>query len=162
MIDVVIEGWLLLLPESKRQILSRNGEFDELMFQANMAIHALTLSNHRQFSALALNPVERISSCLSNAPDNCFCTSVGYETIHTARCLQAIEAQIRLISLQILSDWSEVGCRSTSDQNEPWVYQIALKGLAAGTNDCARDPNHCTRGTGKILPESPLYSVSGH
>ncbi len=40
MIDVVIEGWLLLLPESKRQILSRNGEFDELMFQANMAIHA--------------------------------------------------------------------------------------------------------------------------
>jgi len=101
MIDVVIEGWLLLLPESKRQILSRNGEFDELMFQANMAIHALTLSNHRQFSALALNPVERISSCLSNAPDNCFCTSVDYETIHTARCLQAIEAQIRLISLPI-------------------------------------------------------------
>ena len=40
MIDVVIEGWLLLLPESKRQILSRDGEFDELMFQANMGIHA--------------------------------------------------------------------------------------------------------------------------
>jgi hypothetical protein len=40
MMDVVIEGWWLLLPESKRQILSRNGEFDELMFQANMAVHA--------------------------------------------------------------------------------------------------------------------------
>lgn len=39
-VDTVIEGWLLLLPESKRQILSRDGEFDELMFQANMAIHA--------------------------------------------------------------------------------------------------------------------------
>jgi hypothetical protein len=40
MMDVVIEGWWLLLPESKRQILSTNGEFDELMFQANMAVHA--------------------------------------------------------------------------------------------------------------------------
>lgn len=39
-VDTVIDGWLLLLPESKRQIFSRNGQFDELMFQANMAIHA--------------------------------------------------------------------------------------------------------------------------
>lgn len=40
MVDTVIEGWLLLLPKSKCQILSKNGESDEMMFQANMAIHA--------------------------------------------------------------------------------------------------------------------------
>lgn len=40
MVDTVIEGWLLLLPKSKRQLLSATGEFDELMFQANMALHA--------------------------------------------------------------------------------------------------------------------------
>ncbi|KEF53212.1 uncharacterized protein A1O9_10660 [Exophiala aquamarina CBS 119918] len=39
-VDAVIDGWMLLLPKSKRQILSKNGEFDEIMFQANMAIHA--------------------------------------------------------------------------------------------------------------------------
>lgn len=67
----------------------------------NLPLPRLTLSNHRQFSALALNPVERISSCLSNAPDSCVCSTVDYETIHTARCLQSIEAQIRLLSLPI-------------------------------------------------------------
>lgn len=40
MVDTVIEGWLLLLPKSKKQLLSKTGEFDELMFQAHMALHA--------------------------------------------------------------------------------------------------------------------------
>lgn len=59
------------------------------------------VSNHRQFSELAFNPLERISSCSPKPPDNCSCAAVEYETIHTARCLQSIEAQIRLLALPI-------------------------------------------------------------
>lgn len=39
-VDVVISGWLLLLPDSKKQILSKSGDIDELMFQAQMGVHA--------------------------------------------------------------------------------------------------------------------------
>lgn len=40
-VDSIIEGWLLLLPESKRDIFSADGQIDELLFQAMMALHAL-------------------------------------------------------------------------------------------------------------------------
>jgi hypothetical protein len=40
-IDSIIEGWLLLLPESKKDIFSVDGQVDELIFQAMMALHAL-------------------------------------------------------------------------------------------------------------------------
>lgn len=39
-VDAVVDGWLLLLPESKRSVLSKDGEIDELMFFAHMTIHA--------------------------------------------------------------------------------------------------------------------------
>lgn len=39
-VDAVIDGWMLLLPDSKRQIVSKTGEVDELMYQAHMAVHA--------------------------------------------------------------------------------------------------------------------------
>lgn len=39
-VDSIIEGWLLLLPESKRDIFSADGQVDELIFQAMMALHA--------------------------------------------------------------------------------------------------------------------------
>jgi hypothetical protein len=37
---VATEGWLLLLPESKRSTNLKDGERDELMFQAHMTMHA--------------------------------------------------------------------------------------------------------------------------
>lgn len=39
-IDAIIDGWLLLLPDLKREIVSKTGEVDEHMFEAHMAIHA--------------------------------------------------------------------------------------------------------------------------
>ncbi|EGR49653.1 uncharacterized protein TRIREDRAFT_3605 [Trichoderma reesei QM6a] len=39
-VDSITEGWLLLLPESKRDIFSADGQVDELIFQAMMALHA--------------------------------------------------------------------------------------------------------------------------
>jgi hypothetical protein len=37
---IATEGWLLLLPESKRSANLKNGERDELMFQAHMTMYA--------------------------------------------------------------------------------------------------------------------------
>lgn len=39
-IDAVVDGWLLLLPESKQSVMNKSGEIDELLFYANMALHA--------------------------------------------------------------------------------------------------------------------------
>lgn len=39
-VDAIIDGWLLLLPDSKRDGFSKSGEVDELIFQATMALHA--------------------------------------------------------------------------------------------------------------------------
>lgn len=39
-LDVVVDGWLLLLPESKRHVMSGDGTIDELMFQAHKGVHA--------------------------------------------------------------------------------------------------------------------------
>ncbi|KAJ5930169.1 hypothetical protein N7466_005662 [Penicillium verhagenii] len=37
--DSILNGWLLLLPKNRKQVMSRTGEIDELMFQAHMLIH---------------------------------------------------------------------------------------------------------------------------
>lgn len=39
-VGVMIEGWFLLLPESKRQVMGKDGIIDELMFQAHMGANA--------------------------------------------------------------------------------------------------------------------------
>lgn len=40
-VDAIIDGWLLLLPACKREIITgKDGVVDELMFQAHMALHA--------------------------------------------------------------------------------------------------------------------------
>jgi hypothetical protein len=39
-VDAIIDGWFLLLPKSKKEVLSEGNVVDELMFQAQMAVHA--------------------------------------------------------------------------------------------------------------------------
>lgn len=39
-VDAMIHGWLLLLPDSKRPLMSEDGEIDELLFYTHMAVHA--------------------------------------------------------------------------------------------------------------------------
>ncbi|KAK8112579.1 hypothetical protein PG984_013105 [Apiospora sp. TS-2023a] len=108
-IDTVIDGWLHLLPESKREVMSESGEIDELMFQAHMLVHTLvttnmhiqptsaTLTVHRPFSKLLFHPLETMSSCTTYPSDE----PIAQESliVHTTRCLRAIEAQVRLLAL---------------------------------------------------------------
>jgi len=37
--DSILNAWLLLLPKNRKQVMSKNGEIDELMFQAHQLIH---------------------------------------------------------------------------------------------------------------------------
>lgn len=37
--DSIIDGWLLLLPKHKREVMRRNGDIDEMLFQAHLLIH---------------------------------------------------------------------------------------------------------------------------
>ncbi|KAK6836826.1 hypothetical protein PG987_007321 [Apiospora arundinis] len=96
-IDTVIDGWLHLLPESKREVMSESGDIDELMFQAHMLVHTATLTAHRPFSKLLFHPLETMSSCTTYPSDE----HIAKESliVHTTRCLRAIEAQVRLLAL---------------------------------------------------------------
>ncbi|RVX71521.1 hypothetical protein B0A52_05093 [Exophiala mesophila] len=98
-VDAVVDGWLLLLPDSKRQIISKSGEVDELMYQAHMAIHAAMVGAHRRFSELYFDPVETVSGCTPTPPECKSRYRVEYENIHTRRCLKAIEGQVQLMAV---------------------------------------------------------------
>lgn len=37
--DSILNGWLLLLPKDRKQVMNKSGEIDELMFQAHLLIH---------------------------------------------------------------------------------------------------------------------------
>ncbi|KAJ6445164.1 quinate dehydrogenase [Purpureocillium lavendulum] len=98
--DAVIDGWMLLLPEAKRNPLSADGEVDELIFQALMAVYATTVGVHRPFSRCSFDLLENISGC-STVPND---QGSGkppsdLQAVHTAKCINAAEAQIRLLAL---------------------------------------------------------------
>jgi hypothetical protein len=38
-VDCSLDGWQLLLPKDHKQVMSKTGEIDELMFQAHLLIH---------------------------------------------------------------------------------------------------------------------------
>lgn len=43
--DSALDGWLLLLPKDGKQVMTKSGEIDELMFQAHLLIHVWVLSS---------------------------------------------------------------------------------------------------------------------
>ncbi|KAI0483518.1 hypothetical protein F4859DRAFT_401331 [Xylaria cf. heliscus] len=98
-VDAIIDGWFLLLPKSKREVLKEGNVVDELMFQAQMAVHANLIALHRPFSRLSFHPREGVSSCLTEPPRGQ--PMKDSETVHTQRCLQSIEAQLRFLVLPV-------------------------------------------------------------
>ncbi|KAI1827256.1 hypothetical protein F4861DRAFT_399260 [Xylaria intraflava] len=97
--DAIIDSWYLLLPKSKKEIMKEGSVVDELMFQAHMAIHANLIALHRPSSKLPFHPLEGISSCLVKPPQRL--SMADSEAVHTQRCLQSIEAQLRLLVLPV-------------------------------------------------------------
>ncbi|KAH7123100.1 hypothetical protein EDB81DRAFT_699938 [Dactylonectria macrodidyma] len=97
--DSIVDGWLLLLPKGRKQVLAKSGEIDELMFQAHMVIHVSIINLHRPLSDLKFNQIEEVSSCARDPPT----ATPGPELInvHTVRVLRSVEAQIRLLALPV-------------------------------------------------------------
>ncbi|TLS23266.1 uncharacterized protein PpBr36_05700 [Pyricularia pennisetigena] len=100
-VDAIVEGWDMLLPDCKRDVLTASGELDELMFQAFMSVHAWTIGLHRPYSSLHFNALEAHSSCpqpMTTMTDSAAATQTP-NNIHTTRCLRSIQAQVRLLAL---------------------------------------------------------------
>ncbi|GAD96579.1 hypothetical protein NECHADRAFT_51686 [Paecilomyces variotii No. 5] len=79
--------------------MSKSGEIDELMFQAHLFVHIVTISLHRSLSDLKFNAVEDISSCSREPPPDTLAPELI--NVHTARVLRSTETQIRLLVLPV-------------------------------------------------------------
>ncbi|PYI16038.1 hypothetical protein BO99DRAFT_366889 [Aspergillus violaceofuscus CBS 115571] len=97
--DSILDGWMLLLPPSRKQLMSKTGEIDELMFQAHLLIHVASIGLHRPFSDLKFNPVEDLSSCARDPPPDA--PTPELVNVHTVRVLRSVEAQVRLLALPV-------------------------------------------------------------
>ncbi|RAL06955.1 putative C6 transcription factor [Aspergillus homomorphus CBS 101889] len=97
--DSILDGWLLLLPQSRKQLMSKTGEIDELMFQAHLLIHVASIGLHRPFSDLKFNPVEDLSSCAREPPPDA--PTPDLVNVHTVRVLRSVDAQVRLLALPV-------------------------------------------------------------
>ncbi|CAG8273440.1 unnamed protein product [Penicillium salamii] len=97
--DASLDGWRLLLPPDRKQVMNAAGEVDELMFQAHLVIHVSTIGLHRPLSALKFNAVERASSCAREPPIDT--PTPDLVNVHTHRVLRSIEAQIQLLALPV-------------------------------------------------------------
>ncbi|KAH7311596.1 hypothetical protein B0I35DRAFT_67249 [Stachybotrys elegans] len=96
-VDSALEGWLLLLPQERKVVMSKSGDIDELMFQAQALVHTAIIGLHRQFSDLKFTPVERLSRCATDTPDHHIPTELV--NVHTTRMLRSIRAQVHLLAL---------------------------------------------------------------
>ncbi|KAH7323156.1 hypothetical protein B0I35DRAFT_193805 [Stachybotrys elegans] len=95
--DAVIDGWSLLLPKGSKEVMDKNGQIDELMFQAHLIILVASVGLHRPLSDLKFNALEGISSCAREPPLDT--PTPGLVNVHTTRVLRAARAQIRLLAL---------------------------------------------------------------
>ncbi|KAH8703719.1 hypothetical protein BGW36DRAFT_90774 [Talaromyces proteolyticus] len=95
--DAILDGWLYLLPKDRKEVMSKTGEIDELMFQAHLLIHVATIGLHRPFSDLKFNLVEEVSSCAREPPPDT--PTPDLVNVHSVRVLRSVNAQIRLLAL---------------------------------------------------------------
>ncbi|KAK7424543.1 hypothetical protein QQX98_000508 [Neonectria punicea] len=85
-IETLLANWQLHLPASKRDTLYKDGELDEMMFQAFMMAHAISILLHQPFSQLDTSPTRYINACAPNTPaasSDAFNSHTKY-TIHAA------------------------------------------------------------------------------
>ncbi|KAJ5233170.1 hypothetical protein N7468_006126 [Penicillium chermesinum] len=150
-VDCSLDAWQLLLPPEHKDVMDRNGEIDELMFQAHMLIHVSTIGLHRPLSALKFNAIEHVSSCAREPPLDT--PTPDLINVHTARVLRAVEAQIRLLALPV-----------RRFHHTPFTTCMVSEGILALLSACstllegkdlaiARDQIRMTLGCLKVLGE---------
>ncbi|TKA74340.1 hypothetical protein B0A49_02935 [Cryomyces minteri] len=95
-IDALLVNWSLHLPASKRQPIGKDGQIDEMLFQARMIVGTSSILLHRPRSHLNFNSVQTVKACVSSREH---LLPAQAREIHTAKALQAAEEVAKLITL---------------------------------------------------------------
>jgi hypothetical protein len=143
-IDALLVSWRSRLPESKRDLPYRDGKIDEMMFQAFMICHAISILLHQPHSQLDPSVTRNINACAPNTPAR---SSEAFN-VHTRRTIQAanelsalIEHRVSLLththffgymitlaSTVHLSEWS-LAFMSRNDDNLRQRIRLCIGGL---------------------------------
>ncbi|KAI9056079.1 hypothetical protein LZ554_001008 [Drepanopeziza brunnea f. sp. 'monogermtubi'] len=94
-VDAHLVNWRLHLPDSKKTVVSPEGQLDEMLFQAHMITEATTILLHREASELDSSVARNVTSC---APHKAVTPGVSYN-IHAAKTIQAAQDISKLIQL---------------------------------------------------------------
>lgn len=62
-LETLLSSWRLHLPKMKQDALYQDGRQDEMMFQAQMMLHATSILLHQPYSQLDTSPAHTINSC---------------------------------------------------------------------------------------------------
>ncbi|KAM0421342.1 hypothetical protein ACHAPT_010873 [Fusarium lateritium] len=96
-IDTLLANWRLRLPPSKYDAHYGNGELDEMMFQALMMWHAISILLHQPHSQLDPSPTHPIKACAPNTP----ALSGDVFNQHTKRTIRAAKELSKLITYRV-------------------------------------------------------------
>lgn len=96
-IEALLTNWRLHLPDSKRDALHKDGQLDEMMFQAHMMHHATSILLHQPHSQLDSSPTRPVNSCAPHAP----VPSGDAFNAHTKHTIQSANEISKLITHRV-------------------------------------------------------------
>ncbi|RKK06682.1 hypothetical protein BFJ66_g17180 [Fusarium oxysporum f. sp. cepae] len=107
-IEALLTNWWLSLPRHKRDTYLEGGRFDEMMFQAHMIMHLISILLHQQHSQLDLSLVQEINACAPHRPVPC---QEAFNT-HTTHTIQSANKINKMITspIPLLSHTHFFGC----------------------------------------------------
>lgn len=101
LIDASISSWFFLLPETKSEVIRRDGSVDEMLFQAYMIIHSASIFLHFPRSNL-LSPSVAVAEILCAERGNATLPASTHQT-HALKAIKAADEISSLASLPISS-----------------------------------------------------------
>ncbi|KAK8139335.1 hypothetical protein PG984_002715 [Apiospora sp. TS-2023a] len=96
-IEMLLSNWRMHLPESKRDCLNKDGQLDEMMFQAHMINHACTIILHQPHSQLDSSPARDVTAC---APHQTVKSGDTFNT-HTKHIITAAAAISKMVTYAV-------------------------------------------------------------
>ncbi|KAK8026482.1 hypothetical protein PG991_003538 [Apiospora marii] len=96
-IEALLSNWRMHLPESKRDCLNKDGQLDEMMFQAHMINHACTIILHQPHSQLDSSPARDVTAC---APHQIVKSGDHFNT-HTKHIITAAAAISKMVTYAV-------------------------------------------------------------
>ncbi|PGH02054.1 hypothetical protein GX51_04866 [Blastomyces parvus] len=98
--DSVLVAWSLHLPDIKKELVTRRGNVDPMLFLAHMLINTTTIYLHRPRSKLLYSNAENISKCAPPPPPErlTLAAQEAYQ-LHTVKALTAAERISSLLAL---------------------------------------------------------------